>query len=310
MPYDSIWLPMVIANRTPLRYLVGNSTIIHQLQDNYCRISDSNESPDLETPTLTTLTSVIGDIVAKLDAVIPAVQIALDFISRGEDLSELGIAPIASSGPQDLALVSNLRDQLQEYLSVVSGFQNTMLISKTWFDDMPVIDKPFTTLSQNISPFLCIIWKCISYDVRGQPIPFPGSNPADILAASNTVAVTVDVDPEGREEFTKTIDGFRRVLDIQIEMDKAILEWFAVTVDNRNYNFQSLLPGWWIDNHGSTIESVISRIDNWVYCWKIWAPLDSLIRAANSIKSLSIFLPISEGSTLVARPGEGWPWEN
>ncbi|KAF3206864.1 hypothetical protein TWF106_000569 [Orbilia oligospora] len=310
MPYESIWLPVVTANRTPLRYLVGNSTIIHQLQDNYCRISDSNESPDLETPTLTTLTSVIGDIVANLDAVIPMVQIALDSINRGEDLSELGISPIVASGPQDLALVSNLRDQLQEYLFVVSGFQNTMLISKTWFDDMPVIDKPFATLSQNISPFLCIIWKCIYYDVHGQPIPFPGSNPADILAASNAVAVTVDVDPEGREEFTKTLDGFKRVLDIQIEMNKAILEWFAVTVDNRKYNLQSLLPEWWINNHGSTIESVISRIDNWVYCWKIWAPLDSLIRAANSIKSLSIFLPISEGSTLVARPGEGWPWEN
>ncbi|KAK6516922.1 hypothetical protein TWF506_006805 [Arthrobotrys conoides] len=297
---------MVQANLTPLKYLLQNSTILHRLQDEYCQLGSADETPDPRTPTLTTLTSVIGEIVAKLDEMISLVQSALDDINHGQDSSDFGFT---ESAPQDLAIASDLRDQLKEYYALISGFQESITLLINSFNKLPTTDRPFLKSARNLSPFLCIVWMCVFYDTHGRPIPFPGTDPADIYAVGNAPAVTVNVDTDGRNFFKRPLEFLKELLVSQIANNQGILEWFATNIDNQKYNFQGLLPEWWIDNHGDTIESVISRIDNWVYCWKIWAPLDNLIRTADSLVPLNVFLPLREETILVAKPAGGWPWQ-
>ncbi|KAK6356908.1 hypothetical protein TWF718_001246 [Orbilia javanica] len=305
--YDPTWKSMVSANRLPLKYLISNSTVIHKLQAEYCTLGGSEENPNANNPSLTSLISVVGEIVGKLNDMIPLVQSALESVNQGVKLSDLGIA---ASGPQDLILVSNLRDQLQQYLSIVSEFQASMLIPMMWFYELPGRYRPFLVPSRNISPFLCVIWLCVFHDANMQPIPFPGSNPADVAAASNTGSVTVEVDTDGKDTFKRAIEGLKDILDAQIMADQLALQWFTDNINNERYNFESLLPEWWLIAHEGTIESVIQRIDNWAHCWKIWAPLDALTGLADSITPLDMFLPVNREETkLVARPAEGWPWE-
>ncbi|KAK6509642.1 hypothetical protein TWF481_004374 [Arthrobotrys musiformis] len=306
--YNPTWQKMVNANRGSLQNLLKNTTVIHKLQADLCPLGseDGEEYTEGKPLSLTTLTGVVSDIVTTLNGMIPLVQNALDAISQGVDMSDLGIA---ASGPQDLIVVSNLRDQLEQYLEITMLFQESMLRPMIWFHEMPAAYRPFLVPSKNLSPFLCLVWLCNSYDVHEQPIPFPGSSMADVIAADNIGAVTIEIDTQGKEIFKRTLEGFIELLNIQTGVDQQLLTWLDDNIDDQKYNFGSLLPEWWYGRYGTGISSVIVRINNWAFCWKQLAPLDNLITLADSIVPAEAFLPVNPETKLVSRPAEGWPWE-
>ncbi|KAK6534149.1 hypothetical protein TWF281_005486 [Arthrobotrys megalospora] len=306
MLYHPSWKSMVRANKDPLTYLLRNVSVIHHIETETCPLGGEMD-PDLSSPPLNTLMSVVDEATAKLGEVVTLVSGAVAPLQGStSEWSELGIT---AAGPEDLVLVSALRDRLQQYLATTIIFQGNILPFFLWLYEIPDFSRPYANMSKNLSPFLCVIWRCTFYDDKEAKVPFPGTSPTDIIAADKAKLTTVDVETSGRDLFQTSIRNFEGLLDGQHEANQELLTWLRANIDNERFDFSSLLPEWWTQLHADSIQSVIDWIDEWVLCWKRGAALDTLVELANAITPIEPYLLINPGKTLVTKPSSGWPWD-
>ncbi|KAK6333644.1 hypothetical protein TWF730_003828 [Orbilia blumenaviensis] len=297
---------MVKANQKPLKYLLRNSTTIYKLQTNLCPLSIANPTnPD--PISLTTLRTVIDEMVEKLNQMLPYVTEIMGEVDLGAQPSDFGLV---GSSREDFDTISNLTSHLQEYLAHLKTFEEDVRFPMLWlygFPALPSLGSPIP--SKDLSLFLCIIWMCDSRGSTGEQVPPPWS----IQAGNDPTFLEpslIEVDTEGRRIFQMIIRNLQEILERQDLYNTEFRVWIENNIDEQKYDFSGLLPQWWKDSQGETIEAVFFGIRNWFVCWREIAPLNAIIGALDDILPLELYFPVSQGTTLVSRPAGGWPWES
>ncbi|KAJ6256499.1 hypothetical protein Dda_8361 [Drechslerella dactyloides] len=307
VPYDPNWRHYVDLDAPELTRLLADMTALHAVQRTDCPVGGTDEAwleegdevPVLDAQldrSLNSLTFAVLSAIEKLEASIAVVSDSGDLARAVEEFTKYGIADPHRA---HIRVLKDVLANLQRYLDEITYLQRQAVDASVWASFIADTNSPFPTPAQNLPVLLCDMTDCTF------------NNAYRSLPSGEVVPVTtVTFYTEAQTEFAERIRDLAQLLADSEEINLRHLSWSRKLTEGA-FDFSSLVPGWWEEARRTprTVESVVLAVGEWIRCWYIRGRVGSMLETVLGMSPISQYLNGDPEAELVARPDDGWPWQ-